>query len=333
MRKIYLVLITVAVLFTGCDSKKYFEPESIDGSIYPTGSLPASIKHVKRDGATLEDGYVAVGDGVYGLGLKDGYEYVSNSKEYIFVSNTQGDFVIYNKSDKSVYKSIKMHTRVLSATIDDNIIAMSLMDNSHVMYNLNESRQIFYQKEDTVNAVDTRIANPYFFKDLVIIPTLNGKMLVVDRYKQKLLKNINIDTSKEFANVIFFRILDETLVAATQNKVISMSSVDINEKEMGIKDVLFFQNQIYTLGKDGTVTILGTDLEPIKSKKFPFAVFVGTINGESIYVLEKKGYVIALDRHLIKSNVYNFGAIEDSKIVTAGDKIYFGDKYFKVNKE
>jgi hypothetical protein len=333
MTKLYLALITVVLLFTGCDNKKYFEPTSVDGSIYPTGNLPETIKSTKRDGATLANGYIAVADGVYDLKLTEGFEYVSNSKEYIFVTNSIGDFIIYNKSDKSIYKKLKLNAKVLSATLDDDMLALSIMDNSHLLYSLTENRQLFYHKEDTVNAIDIRVANPYFFKDLVLMPTLNGRVLVVDRYKQKILKNINIDTSKEFANIIFFKIVDETLVAATQNKIISMSSLNINEKEMSIKDVLFFENQIYTMGKDGTITILDNDLEPIKSKKFPFAVFVGNIYGKRIYVLEKTGYVVSLDRHLIKTNVYNFGAIEDSKIVVAGDKIYFNDRYFKINNE
>lgn len=332
MKKVYLLLVAFVFVISGCNSKKYFEPQDIVGSIYPSGTISSSIKYTKRDGATLENGDVLVSDGVHHLNLEDGYFYVSNSEDYIFVTNAYGVLSIYDKKSNKLVKSINFHTKVLSANNDGDILSVVTMDNTAIIYDLSKNLQLLFHKEKVTNSLDTRVANPYFFKDLLLIPMLNGRIIVVDKYDAKVLKNINVDTSKDFANIIFFKIIDDTLVAATQNKIISMGSIDMNEKKMEIKDALFFENQIYILGKDGVISLLNDKLEVVKSSKFPFAVFIGTMYGTYIYALEKNGYVVAIDKHLITANVYNFGAIEDSKVVATGNKIYFDNKYFEVSK-
>ena len=59
-----------------------------------------------------------------------------------------------------------------------------------------------YYKESIAN--DIRITNPLFMNNLILFPTLDGKVIVVSKEDKKAVKTIVVDPDSTFNNIIFF---------------------------------------------------------------------------------------------------------------------------------
>ncbi len=156
--------------------------------------------------------------------------------------------------------------------------------------------------------------------------------MVVDTHTGKELRTLIVGTHKYFNNVIFLDVIDEKLIAATPNKIISVTPQFTNSLDVELSDVLYAKNRVYLLTKDGRIILTDPQLNPLKERKFNFAHFTGAIYGEFIYIIEKSGYIIAVDKDLRVANVFELPEKIDNYIFTARDTLYYDDKYFKLNK-
>ncbi|WP_200762393.1 hypothetical protein [Nitrosophilus alvini] len=334
MKKVitYLFLATF-FLFSGCSSKQYFEPEEIAGKVEYDGELPAKIIDITRDGATLENGQVITKSGVLDIKIPKDFEFVSDNDEYVIAAHSCGDMVIISKkSGKEVLRHHFDMKRVAAAKMEGDIVVLVFDNNEIGIFDWKEEKVLNSIKSDEIFSVDTKIANPYFMEEIILVPTLDGKIIIVDKKTKKAIRTIIVGTEKFLNNIIFLDVLNNRLVAATPNKVISVNPEDINTLDMEISDILFLNEGIYILAKDGRVVLTDADLNVLKTRKYPFAHFTGVIYGEYLYIIEKEGYMIATDHTLRVSNIFKLPDEIDDYIFAAEDRFYYKDRYFQLQK-
>ncbi len=329
---VFLLLISF-ILFSGCSSKReYFEPKNVSYEVSYDGTLPAEIVDVTRGGATLSNGQIITSDGLQNIKVPQGFTFLGNDNGKYLATSKCGKLIVLNSKSKIIYKR-KFENAIASAEIKKSKIAIVLSSNRELLLDMNTDKITFDLQGDSVYALDSRIAAPYFLNSLIIYPTLDGKLLIIDEKSGKVVRDVVVGNEKFFGNIIYLGVLGNHLVAATNKRVIS-----INPKSMGIldedvKDVIVLKNRIFVFTKDGSVILCDADLNELKRRKFPFAVFAGAIYGNFIYMIERGGYLIATDIDLISTNIYKMPDNIDSFLYFTKDALYYKDKFFKLAKK
>ncbi|MRI58194.1 MAG: hypothetical protein C6H99_01665 [Epsilonproteobacteria bacterium] len=331
--RIWIASLLVALVFVGCSSKKYFEPEEVAGVVSYDGKLPAKIIDVLRDGATLEDGHFISEDGLEEYRLPKDHLFIKKGGGYyIAASRCDRVVVIDQKSKERVYERRFDSKAPVAANIQGSLLALVFDNGSLALYDIDTDELLYSSDQKGSIAVDTKIANPYFLGELVIFPTLDGKLVVVDPKRGRELRTLIAGTKPNFNNVIFLDVIDERLIAATPNKIISVSPQLSSSLDLEISDVLYTKGRVYILTKDGRIILTDPALNILKSRKYSFAHFTGAIYGEYIYIIERGGYIIAVDKDLRVSNIFRFPDQIEEYIFCAKDKVYYGDNYFVLNR-
>ncbi len=330
--KIVFSLLALLLVVSGCGTKRqYFEPEALSGKISYDGSLPASIQDAVRSGATLENGQIINASGLLNVKLPDSYIYLGeNQGRYVSASKCGALKII--DANQNVLFSKECSVSVASAALKGNILALVLGSNELVLMDITDGKELMHLKQDNVYVLDSRIAAPYFLSDLIVFPTLDGKLVIVDAQSKKPIRDIVVSNDKFFGNIIYLQILGDRLVAATKSKVVSISPKSISFLEKDVKDVIVLENRIYVFTKDGQVLLTDADLKVLKERKFPFATFSGTIYGSYVYMIEKGGYLIATDLDLTSTNIYKLPDEIESHMFTTADTFYYKDKFFQLNR-
>lgn len=331
MRLITFLLPIFVLFFSACSSKQYFEPDTIEGSVDTTGFLPSYIKVAQRDGATLEDGHFIDRDGVSTFKLKKGHRYINKSPKYIISASPCGEVILYDHSGKEE-RVLHFEREVVSANEENDYLALLFANNEIALFDLRSDGYIFRQVEQEATANDIRVAAPKFLDDLVIYPTLDGKMVIVDIKSGQPLRIIAASSEKFFNNVIFLDIIDNKLVAATQRRVVSVSPEFINNIEADVRDVIFVGDRVYIFSKQGEIILTDSNLREKKRLKFPFAHFDAVIYGNFIYAIESQGYIIAVDRELLTPFVYELSSSISGPVFASKDRVYFKNYYFELSK-
>jgi hypothetical protein len=326
----YLLPVLALFILSGCGTKRQnFEPTSLSGEIAYDGSLPSSIMDVVRGGATLENGQIITKSGLTDVKLPEGYTFLGDSNEKYLATSQCSDLIIIDKNSVIIYEK-KFDAVVASASLKDDMLAVVLGNNNVQLIDTKTDKIVYKKSGDKVYAHDSKIAAPYFLNSLVIFPTLDGKLLIVDLNKNKLLRDVVVKSERFFSNVIYLDVLGDRLVAATKQRVVSINPKSMAFLDEEVKDVIILENRVLVFTKDGRVILTDADLKVIKTKKFKFAAFVGTIHGEFVYIIERGGFLIATDLNLITSNIYELPDEIDSFVFTTDDKLFYEDNYFKL---
>ena len=331
--KILFSLFVLVFVVSGCGTKRqYFEPETVAGKISYDGSLPGKIVDVVREGATLSNGQIVTKNGISNVTLPEGFIFQTEDKGRYVASSKCGALQIVD-ANKRVLFSKECSVPVASAALKDNVLALVLGSNELVLVDINDGKEAMHIKQDNVYVLDSRIAAPAFLGDLIVFPTLDGKLVIVDAQTKRPIRDVVVSNEKFFGNIIYLQVLGDRLVAATKSKVVSISPRSINFLESEIKDVIVLSNRIFVFTKDGRVILTDPDLKTLKERKFQLATFAGTIYGDFVYMIEKGGYVIATDVDLVSTNVYKLPDEIKSFIYTTGDSLYYENRYFKLNRK
>ncbi len=331
--KKYIALFFMTLLFLGCSSRHYFEPQEVAGAVDFDGSLPAPIVDVLRDGATLANGQFISQDGLENYRFPKGFLFLHKSGGYYIGASKCGEVQVVDVDTKKVVYDKKFAMKSpIAASAKGNLLALVFDDDSLAIYNMDNDYLIYSSKQKPGIANDTKIANPFFLDRLVIFPTLDGKLVVVDPVTAKEVRTIIIGTHKHFNNVIYLGVIDEKLIAATPNRIISVSPAVSNSLDLDLSDVIYVKGRVYLLTKDGQIILTDPALNVLKRRKYAFAHFTGAIYGEYIYLIEQGGYIIATDKDLRVTNIFEFPSEIDDYIFTSKDKVFYDDKYFKLNK-
>lgn len=321
MKKHILLLVTLAFIFAGCSSKEFYEPEDTVGDYdNTTASLNGDIISMNKDGATLDSGEIITKRGVSKFTLPEGYSFLNISNDIVIASNYK-DKILLDK------KEIEVGGVVVAAALKKNKLALLFSDNSIQIYNTDTKKILLkeYFAHSFVN--DTRIANPYFMENIILFPTLDGKIIVVADSTNKIVKNIVVDANGQFNNIIFLNVINDTLVAATANKVISVGDGVLNLKDYSIRDIISKGSNIYLATIDGQIIKTDISLNIMDRKKFKYAKIYALAYGTSLYALESQGYLINISEDFKSEKIYDFSFDNEQKVIALEDTIYYNDEY------
>lgn len=333
MKKIFIFAILATLTFSGCSTKRqYFEPfdDNITGDIDFSGSLPDSIKYTTVDGATLKNGTV-----ISKNGLNDN---VKLNKDEIFLGEFEDKFIVSNKTEVRILDNSNnvilqrvLDTQALSGAIFGDELALLTSDNTAYLIDISSNTVKMQEKLGDVYAVDSRIASPVFLDDIVIFPTLDGKLSVANKQANRIVRDILVSSEPFFNNVINLKILNNgVMYAATGKRLMAISPSGSKTYDAEVRNLLFTNDKIYLFSKDGEIHLLDLNLNKIKTKKFTFAVFSGAaIDGDSLYIFERTGYLIKTDLMIENEKIYKLSNDIDKKVFTTDLAFYHNDEYLK----
>ena len=328
-----LLLGIAVLLITGCSGKNYFEPEETQGAVRYDGELPGRIVEAGYAAATLDNGQVITKEGLQSYRLPEGYYYVAGSGTKVVAAGDCKPGIVYDIDTNETVK-IDLPRRIVAAMFipDSTKIAFLVEGNSYGIYDYGEGKIVAKYDSDPAITADIRIANPIMLEKLVLIPTLDGKLIILSKETGEKVREIVVGSGEEFNNVIFLKVIGNRLVAATPHRIVSVSPKIMDAQQMEIGGVIFIDDAIYILGKEGTIYHCDVDLKILHTKKFPFAHFVGAIYGDYIYVVEREGFIIAIDPILSYANVFELPDRIDDWLFTTPDAFFYQKYYFKLQQ-
>jgi hypothetical protein len=332
LKNISILLIAVfALFFSACSSKSVYEPKVVKDSWDYHGSADESIVDVTSDVALLEDGRVRTKDGVIDVKIPEEYRLIGASDGWIISANFDGNMSLQYKDDQSMNETFSLEKTIAAASIKNDILAVLFSDNEMALYSVSTKALLLKEQGNAPVIVDSRIVNPYFMDDLVMFLTLDGKLVIVNSKLKKKLRTVIVSSEENFNNIIYFNVIDNKLIAATSNKILSMSNKEIRAN-YEIRNATYNGENIFITTKQGEVISLTPDLQVNAKLKFPFAHFLGIIaNGDNIYILEKEGYIIKVDKDLLKYEVYDVN-VEEGYVYIAGKKFFVDDEFISVEQ-
>ncbi|MDA3909709.1 MAG: hypothetical protein PF437_11540 [Sulfurimonas sp.] len=332
MKKLSLLFaIVFTLLFAGCSSKEVFQPKLVKDDWEFHGSSTEKIVDVSSDVAMLESRKVLLKDKLIDTTIEESYRLLGSSDGWVLSSTIDGQLIIDFISDKSMKKKFNLKKTIAGASIKDDVLAVLFADNEMALYSISKKSLLVKVQGSAPIVVDSRIVNPYFMNDLVLFLTLDGKVVIVNSKLKKKLRTTIVSSEDNFNNVIYFNVVDNKLIAATGNKLLSMAAKEIRVS-YEIRNIAYSGKDIFITTKQGEVISLTPDLQVNAKVKFPFAHFLGLIiHNDKVYALEKEGYLIEISKDLLNYSVYEVD-IEDGYIFVADKMFYIDDEYISLEQ-
>ena len=319
---LFLASVVMMMLFSGCSSKKYFEPQKSFSASEASSAYSGNIVDLSRDGGTLSNGSYLGKGGIKTVPLGKGYRFLNENSQYLLAANAEGVLKVIDKKSKKTVRKISLHVPVVSATMHHGMIAYILNNNAFGVYVMKGNRKIVESRSEITYAIDTRAASPMFIDNLVVMPMLDGKLIIVDIHNTQNAKVVYLSSQKAFNNIIYLSRIGNTMVAATPKMLATLGSAGQFEYRANISEVVATKNRIYLFTKEGKVVALTPTLKHVGEAKFKFAHFaVAAALGGKVYALDQHGSLIVLSADLKKYKVYDVGAVEEAAFI-AGDKLY-----------
>ncbi len=333
MKQLLLIAFTtLALLFSGCSSKKYFEPETTFSASSASKSFGGELIDLSRDGGTLNNGHYLGKSGINAIDLGEGYRFLNESKRYVLAANAEGILKIINKKTGETQRAVSLHIPVVAASIKNGIIAYILNNNTFGIYEMGANRKIVESRSERTFAIDTRAASPMFIENLVVMPMLDGKLIIVNINDTENAKVVYISSEPAFNNVIYLSRMGNTMVAATPKRLITLGNAGKLEYKANISEVAIDGRKIYLFTKEGKILALNNQLEVVATSKFKFAHYaVATAFNGKVYALDQQGSLIVLNSTLTKSKVYDVGVVDEPAFIS-GTKLYKDGKVIELSK-
>ena len=320
--KIFLLSTIFILIFTGCSSKKFFEPKQTNGSLEAKEiTMPSFISSINAKGATLENFMVLDEIGIRKNKLPEGFYFINNVNGQILAANKSKEILFVDSNTTFKFKS-----NVIAASFKDDILALVFSNNSIGLYDT--KNKIFKLKKYFEHSYlnDTRIAMPIFLDKIILFPTLDGQIVVVDKMTNKLIRTISIDPKNEVKNIILLEAIDNIMIAASPGKIFVLNQGNVNAKEFFIQSYILDKKFIYIASLDGTIYQFDLQLNLINKKKFKFAKFQSLAIGEYIYAIESQGYVVRLSKDFKETKIFTFPFEEDEKMFSSKNRLYLENK-------
>ena len=330
--KLKILFLISIILFTGCSTRSYFEPKkNIQKKIIIKNNLNSTIINVTKNIATLKNGETIPKT----TKLPKGF--IALDKELAI----KGYILRVNN------KNITFKKLIATAKKDNNLIAIVFGDNSFGLFDLNKNKLIYNYNFNPSLANRKFIAQPVFYKDLILIPSLNGKVGIYDKTKNKILNQITVSKKDYFNNIIYLGVKNDNLIMASRDEIKVIAPMMHYSKSYNIRHILVDDNAIFIFTNSGEVKKLNFGLKEINSINFKYAIIVSpSIYKNHIYFLSRgdKSYLIKLNKDFSNYKIYpieyiNNQIYSDNKIEPAYLKqnifendgtYYIGDIYFKL---
>nr|WP_321265832.1 hypothetical protein [uncultured Sulfurimonas sp.] len=332
MKKLVLTLAIISIfIFSGCSSKKVFEPKDIKDDWNFCGTSEEKIVDVSSDVAMLESRKVLLKDRLIDNIIEESYRLLGSSDGWVLSSTIDGELIIDFIADKSMKKKFNLKKTIAGASIKDDILAVLFADNEMALYSISKEELLVKVQGNEPVVVDARIVNPYFMNDLVLFLTLDGKIVIVNSELKKKLRTTIVSSEDNFNNIIYFNVIDNKLIAATGTKLLSMSAKEIRAS-YEIRNIVYSGINIFITTKQGEIVSLTPDLQVNSKVKFPFAHFLGLIvHDEKVYALEKEGYLIELSKDLSQHSIYEVD-IDEGYVFVADKMFYIDNEYISLEQ-
>ncbi|MBX1935205.1 hypothetical protein I9Q28_06965 [Campylobacter lari] len=331
MKHFYLFIITL-IFFSACGTKReYYQPTQLEQLPYNSKNINGKIVNFNNNIAQLNNNTFIDNKGnITALKIDKNYNILNIRQEEILIADNDGNFKILNLQGEELF-SHKFNESVVSANVDGDDIALILASNTLVYANKNLGIRML-QNLGTAYTQDSRYANPYFLNTIIIYPMLNGKLAILNKSTLKVSKEILVSSEEFFNNIIYLHVKNDTMVAATAQKIIVVTpnrTLYLNEN---IKEVNINDKEIFILTKDGRVIKNDYNLRKIDEIKFQFALFSkSTLYNDSLYIFEKTGYLIKLNTNLKDFTVYKLNEAIDKKSFMANGKFFYHNKVLQLN--
>ena len=311
-------------LFTACSGKKYYEPEDVSSNIeLNKESMSSSISSMNKIGGTLNNKQVITKNGISSYELPEGFDILNITEDGRIIATNYIDKILIGKEER-VVKDV-----VVAASLKNEKLALVYSSNTIELLDINTSKTLFKEYLPLSLANDTRITNPYFMGNLILFPTLNGKVIIVSSSNNESIKNISVDPDNEFNNIISLNVIEstQTLIVASPNKIVSISPKEILSKDYEIRDIIVNKENIYLATIDGQIIKLTANLDQVAKKKYKYAKIHALAFTDSLYAVESQGYLINIKDDFAEDTIYNFGFDNEERMIAIGNKVYFGSKY------
>ena len=334
MKKFQTLLISLLFIATisGCSTKRqYFEPTTIQNESVAVNRLTSDIDNVSINAAILKNGNAITKNGLLSENIKFPKDttLLNASSDNLVASSIDGNLTVKNKSGQILFQR-SFNEAIVSAAFDDDKLALLSAQNKIYLIDIRTNETLLEFELSDVYAQNARVASPIFMSSIIIFPTLDGKIVIVDK-NGNIIRDVVVSSEQFFNNVVFLDVVDNTMLAATAKKIVSISPEKTVYYNGEIKDVVVDKNNVYILEKDGTITLANLQLQKIKSINFKFAIFsASTIYNESLYAIEKTGYLIKTDLSLDNSKVYKLNSSVEDKIFTGINEFYYKDYTIKL---
>lgn len=181
-----------------------------------------------------------------------------------FTADNNGNLKIFDNSYNEIY-SFQFDASVVGVASNGDDLALVLANNTIVLANRSLGIK-FSQTLTSAPAQDSRTANPIFLDNIIVYPTLDGKILILSRNNLQIIKDVVISAENFFNNVIHLSVIGDKLIAATAKKIIVVSPARTLYLDADIKDVALSDDGIFILEKDGTIIKTDYNLRKIAEK-------------------------------------------------------------------
>jgi len=327
MFKIFTLSLLSVLFFLGCSSKEYYKPADTEGSISITDSFDWSIVETNGENATLENGGVITKEGLAKTLFPEGFRFIFKDDTWSLAAKTGGELFAVKNTNES--RRLTLPKTVAAAALSGNTLAVVFADNELALYDFESEKLLFKEPATEATAVDMKIANPRFLNDLVLFPTLDGKIVIVNAGTKQQVRTIIVSSEEYFNNIIYFNVIGDTLFAATPNKIYTLGKKEARV-ELEARAVVFNKEGAWVATKQGELVALSPALDIIKREKFPFAHFLGLIvTDEAVYAAEQQGYIIITPKDISSYKVFNI-SLDEGYFYTSDEGFYSDNDYIKV---
>ena len=323
--KTYIFLASIIVLlFSACSTREVFKPKKVSYDWKKYADTEDNIVDITSNAALLDNGKVLDKEGnVSTQTASKNQRVLGESDEWILSAAIDGNLTAVSKKTPHLTKHFALKSTIATAGVKDNILAVLFANNEIALYDLNSKELLFKEQGGKALANDIRIVQPYFMNDLVIFSTLDGKIIIVNSKLKKRLRTVIVSSDDYFNNIIYFGIMGDKIIAATDSKVLALSQKEIRAK-FEVRDMLHDNKYIYIATKQGEIISLTPSLQVDSKIKFPFAHFLGMIGDDNnLYVLEKEGYMIVVNKKTFNYTIHPVDL--NDGLVFVGDKAFYVD--------
>ena len=330
MKKFQTILAAVlcAAVLGGCSTKRqYFEPTDVQNEKISENRLPSSIATASLNGAVLKNGMVITKSGLLApeIKLPKGATLLNYGDGKFISSDLNGNLIVENSSNEILFQR-SFDQAVVSAALEGDKLAALTASNVIYLIDIATNEVLLEFESSNVYAQDSRVAAPLFMSSLVIFPTLDGKIMIVDKSQGRILRDVIVSSEQFFNNVISLNVVNDTMIAATGKRIVSINPEKTVYFNGEIKDVVINGEYVYILLKDGKIVLSDLNLKKIKDAYFKFAIFSSaTVYNGSLYIMEKTGYLIKTDLALDNAKIYELSDEVESQIFAGSKEFYYDD--------
>ncbi|HEG8214395.1 TPA: hypothetical protein SF022_001721, partial [Campylobacter jejuni] len=219
MKKIFLTLFCLIFLCACGTKRQYFEPEQTNGDLSHNGNLKSKIVDWNLVSAKLSNNTAILKNNISidKFKLPKNYILIAYQDGEYFTADDNGNLKIFDNSYNEIY-NFQFDASVVGVASNGDDLALVLANNTIVLANRSLGIK-FSQTLTSAPAQDSRTANPIFLDNIIVYPTLDGKILILSRNNLQVIKDVVISAENFFNNVIHLSVIGDKLIAVTAKKI------------------------------------------------------------------------------------------------------------------